>query len=152
MYSFVDQPHGRLAGGSHFLLWAMRCWALCRQRGRCPVVCMAPSFAKARMSAALGDFDAVMHALHQAAPAHMSFADHGYPCITESEAVMLALWCDLAEEQSERVRSMLGIIAPAMATEPLMVRLGRILGAMALVALLPSRSLKSSTAVGEGPL
>ncbi len=149
VYSFVDQPHARLARGSHFLLWAMRCWVLCNQRGRCPVASMARSFSKIGLSGALRDFDALMLALDQLAGRHMAFADHGHVLVTESEAVMLALWSDVGERQIDRAHATLVLLVPAADAEGIMARLETIAGQMARIGLTPTRTLKMASSTAD---
>jgi hypothetical protein len=131
VYSFLDQPHATLAKGNHFLLWAMRCWILCRQQGRCPVESMRHSFSKMGLDAALRDFDALMHALDDHAIDHLSFADHAYRKITESEAVILALWTDVAANVHDRAGAVLALIVQPEKVVEILERLKRVVGHMA---------------------
>lgn len=150
MYSLVDRPHDGLARGSHFLLWAMRCWILCRQQGRCPVRSMRNSFSKMGMGNVLPDFGALMHALDDGARHRMIFGDHGHPRITESEAIMLVLWACIAENEADRAQAILGLAVLETKVDEIMDHLNRIVSHMADLDLSPTRSFQPGFPAASG--
>jgi len=144
MYRFIDQSPDRLAGASHFLWWAMRGWVISIQRNRCPAASLASSFVRMRMHEVLSDFNELMLTLNHRGQRRMSFGDHDYPTITEIEAIMMALWVDIAENELERARAVLTLIVLETKVDYMMARLSRVIAHMASIEFLPSRALQPS--------
>lgn len=143
MYNFVDQPHRRLARGSHVLLWAMRYWAICRKEGRCSVSVMGDSFWAMGLHEVLPDFDRLMRTFHRSGPHHLNFADHAHPVITESEAVLLALWCGVAEGEYDRAEAVLRLMIADDDVCRVVAGLRVVIDHMGALDLMPSAQLQS---------
>lgn len=101
MYDLIDRPISVLPEGSRFLLWAMRGWVATRERNGCPPAKLAPAFLKMAAIEALPHFHIAMSALNSDARELLNFHCIHRQDISESEAVLLQLWSDMAEGQEE---------------------------------------------------
>lgn len=146
MYSFVDQPANRLADGSHFLLWAMRGWSLSANQNRCPTVTLAASFARMGALEVLSDFHELMIGCHSFATCRLMFGELDRPDITASEAVMLALWADVAADRLERVRTVLALIVVETRVGEAVARMVRTAAHLSTLGLAPAGLLHGTVA------
>lgn len=110
MYDFVDRRVDALGQGSRFILWAMRAWVMSIGQGRCPPVALAPAFARMGLLAALPDLHMAMAVLNRDALDTLEFAPLPCPRIGEDEALLLALWRDLAAGQRAAAKATLGLM------------------------------------------
>lgn len=140
MYNFVDRPHRCLGRGHHFLLWAMRCWVLLRERELSTALIMERSFSRLGLLTILPTFDALMDRLHSESTRRLLFGDHAEPMILESEAVMLALWCDVDADGADRAHSVLRLIVREDAVDAIQGRMTCIARCMAAEGLTPAGS------------
>jgi hypothetical protein len=138
MYAFVDRPRDQLVVGSLFVLEAMRAWTAVAGQNRCPCLSLACSFSRAGMREVLDDFNGVMLYIHRARRCRFSFGALYEPNISESEAVLLALWADIAAENMERVRAVLGLMLSKESIEPCTARMTRVAAHMATLGLIPA--------------
>ena len=102
MYDLIDRPISVLPEGSRFLLWAMRAWVSARERNTCPPARLAQAFLKMGAIEALPHFHIAMSALSSDARHVLSFHCMHRLEISESEAVLLQLWNDMAAAAEER--------------------------------------------------
>ena len=96
MYDLVDRPVSILPEGSRFLLWAMRAWVTVQVKGECPPARLAPAFLKMSAIEALPHFHIAMHTLNRAGREAIHFHCPHRGQISDSEAVLLRLWSDMA--------------------------------------------------------
>lgn len=96
MYNLVDRPLSILPEGSRFLLWAMRAWVVVQGRGECPPARLAPAFLKMSAIEALPHFHICMSTLNGAGREVVNFNCPHRDQISDSEAVLLRLWSDMA--------------------------------------------------------
>jgi len=142
MYRFIDQSPDRLTGGAHFLWWAMRGWAICMRRNRCPAASLAISFCRMDMREVLADFNELMLTLHHRGQRLLKLDDRDEATINEVEAVMLAVWADVAEGELERARAALGLMVLETKVDEIMARLGRVAAHMVAIEFPPNRVLE----------
>jgi len=138
MYMFVDRPRDDLVAGSRFVLEAMRAWSAVAGQNRCPCLSLACSFARAGMREVLDDFSGVMRYMHRARRCRLSFGALYEQTISESEAVLLALWADIAAGNSDRVRAVLGLMLSKESIEPCTAHMMRVAAHMATLGLAPA--------------
>lgn len=113
MYRYIDQSPDCLTGGGHLLLWAMRAWAASAEQHRCPCIILRRSFADLQLIEILPDFHQVMLTLHRRGQQPLRFGGPGLSRITESEAVMLALWSDVAGGRERAAKVLALMLAEA---------------------------------------
>jgi hypothetical protein len=116
MYQFVDQPVEHLGNGSRFVLWAMRGWTNALRRERCPRATIGGAFVNMDAGPALPDFHALMVCLHRAGPV-LRMAPLACKRIGEGEAVLLALWQDVAAGRHGNALAALRLILPAASAD-----------------------------------
>lgn len=145
VYSLVDQPHGRLPRGSHFLLWAMRYWVRSRRHGCSPFLGMEESFQAMGLQTILPAFNGVMRAIHEKACCPMDFGDLDHPTITASEAVMLTLWADIGEPLMDRAERVLPLLVGDESAAGVGRQARQIVDLMARIGIAPARSLEPDT-------
>lgn len=137
MYRFVDQRCEQIVAGSRFLLSAMRGWVIFARQGRCPAAGLGPLFAEMEMSDILGEFHAWMLHLHRDARLNLMFGCHCQTDIQEDEALMLALWSDVAFERPSDARGLLQLLVHERSVDEMIARMCRISSHMALHGLAP---------------
>ncbi|MCF8710029.1 hypothetical protein [Rhizorhapis sp. SPR117] len=96
MYDLVDRSVSILPAGSRFLLWAMRGWVSACGRGDCPPGQLAPAFIKSGTIETLSHFHITMCLLNCNGRQILNFHCVHQPQISESEAVLLRLWSEIA--------------------------------------------------------
>ena len=104
MYDFVDQSAARLTEGSRFILWAMREWSSASRGGICPPKVLAPAFLRIEAGEILGDFHTLMVYVHRHGGEQLVFRSTDESIISETEAVLLALWREVTAGRREQVR------------------------------------------------
>lgn len=110
MYDLVDRPIGVLPEGSRFLLWAMRAWVSTRERNACPPAKLGPAFLKVAAIDALPHFHMAMSALSSDSRAVLNFNCIHRPEISDSEAVLLHLWSDMAAGDEDRAVQVMDLL------------------------------------------
>ncbi|WP_157220191.1 hypothetical protein [Flavisphingomonas formosensis] len=110
MYAYVDRPIDTLCNGSRFLLWAMRGWTNAIENRTCPPVALAPGFSSMGLMLMIQDFHLAMALINKDGLARMVLAPMPHRRITEDEAVLLALWCELTLDRRARVRETLALL------------------------------------------
>lgn len=115
MYDLIDRPISVLAEGSRFLLWGMRAWVSARQRNACPPATLAAAFLKMGAIEALPHFHMTMSALNSDARQLLNFHCIHRREISESEAVLLQLWSDMAAGKEERAIKVMELLLEAHA-------------------------------------
>ncbi|RKF22673.1 hypothetical protein D6851_05540 [Altericroceibacterium spongiae] len=138
MYRFIDRSPSRLSEGSHFLLRAMRGWTLAAAARRCPPVSLAGSFAGMELLHVLGDFHQFMCEIHCCGQRLKAMGAITHPRITEFEAVMLALWSDVAQGNEEQVSAVLDLLVSQPSIERLAARMTHIAADMKQADLSPT--------------
>lgn len=138
MYRFVDQPVDRIADGSHFLLWAMRAWVRAAGQERCPAVALASSFTRMSALEVLDDFHGLMLACHVHRTVPLTFGTVHAPRITETEAIMLALWSDTVFDQLEHVRAVFALMIAEAQVGRVVARMVRVAAHMSTLGIAPA--------------
>jgi hypothetical protein len=138
LYSFVDQPADRLVTGSHFILWAMRGWVVSARQNRCPLVTLAPAFSRVNVLEVLRDFHELMLDFHRGSCRCGAFDTLHAPRVTETEAVMLALWSDVVAGRQERANAVLALMVPKSPAGRLHRRMDRVAARMAAMSIAPA--------------
>lgn len=138
MYAFIDQPVDRLGRGSGFILWAMRVWTHATARRNCAPATLAPAFAKMGSLAALGDFHVAMALLNASALEEIGFAPMAHRRIAEGEAIMLALWLDVAGAYMAAARETLALMVDDGAVDPIVAAMELVVTKLETMDLLPS--------------
>ena len=110
MYDVLDRPVTCLHLHARFLLWAMRGWAVAVERRTCPPLALSRGFASIGAQAALPEFHVSLALVNRQGRSAMALAPIECPRIVEDEAILLALWRDLALARFEQVRTMLSLI------------------------------------------
>jgi len=137
MYDFVDRPVEALGQGSRFILWAMRAWVTSIGGGRCPPVALAPAFAKMGLLQALPDLHMAMALLNRDAIEKFEFSAVPGKRIGEHEALMLALWRDLAAMRRDRAEASLRLMIAEDSVALVLAALGEVCGKLAQMDYLP---------------
>lgn len=119
MYGFVDRPVTSLCNGGRFLLWAMRSWTQAFHRGHCPPHAIARGFGGMGALVAVQDFHIAMALLNRDGLETISVAPLEHSLIMEHEAVLLALWRDLANSDPDRMRATFALLVEEDAIAPL---------------------------------
>lgn len=146
MYGFVDQPINRLSHGSRFILWAMRAWIHAMGRKNCPPGVLAPAFAKMQVLPALPDLQIVMVFLNRDALEKRTFSPIECPHIAEDEAVMLALWRDIALGDVANAGITLAMLVEEQAIAPILQAMEALAAKLAEAHLSPAGLATSSEA------
>ncbi|ALJ11602.1 hypothetical protein [Sphingopyxis macrogoltabida] len=133
MYAFVDRPVETLCNSGRFLLWAMRGWTAAVARRNCPPQALHNGFAAVGALPALSEFHAAMISLGAGAREEITLAPMRCRQIGEDEAILIALWHDMAQDR----------VAAAQATLALLVEPGRVVPASTALA---AASLKLAAA------
>lgn len=119
LYAFVDRAVETLPNGGRFLLWAMRGWTHANARGICPPIAIGRGFAGMRVLPALPDFHKAMLFFNRDCVEHMHFSVMSCAQIGEHEAVMIALWRDVATGNSKNLHETLTLLVDDSAILPL---------------------------------
>lgn len=138
MVTFIDQPQNRLVAGSSFLLKAMRAWSAFAEQHRCPLVSLAPSFSRFGLHDALDPLHAIMLAVHRDGRYRLAFGALHDDRVTEGEALLLALWADVAGGNIVRVQAVMELLLAEAAIAPCIACMVRVTGLMTPLGLAPS--------------
>ncbi|MXO64588.1 hypothetical protein [Altericroceibacterium endophyticum] len=144
MYQFVDQPITRLEQGSQFLLAAMRAWEWSALDHRCPKIGLSVSFAQIGLLQALGDFHELMMMLGITSSGQRSFAANRHAPVNEGEAILLAVWSDVAARNYDRPQMVLGALYNASTAQRAVLLTQQVSAQMALIGLFPDAPLENS--------
>lgn len=135
MYEFVDRPVTGLDHGARFLIWSMRSWVKAMGERTCPAGAIAPAFAQWRMLAGLQPFLRVMALLNRHGLENFQFC--ALPCnrVSEHEAIIVSLLCNLRQGRSALVHDTLALLAEEEAIGDLPTSLGALGMAMNAAAI-----------------
>lgn len=146
MYAFVDQSVSRLSHGSRFILWAMRAWIHAMSRKNCPPAALASAFSKMLVLPSLPDLQIVMVFLNRDALDKRVFSPIDCTHISEDEAVILALWRNVATGDLENVRGTLAMMVENQAIAPILQGMEAMVAKLAAAELSPTGMASSSEA------
>lgn len=118
MYAFVDRPVATLSPSEAFLLAAMRRWAAAHRARRCPSAALMAPFAEAGAHAALRHFNMAMMLLVHDGRHPLSFGSPACCRVGDDEAVLLALWRDLAAGRTAAVDATLALLVSSAMIVP----------------------------------
>lgn len=110
MYDVLDRPVTCLHLHARFLLWAMRGWTIAVERRTCPPLALWRGCTSIGAQVALPEFHIGLSLLNRHGRTAMPLAPIECPRIVEDEAILLALWRDLALARFEQVRATLSLI------------------------------------------
>jgi len=124
MYAFVDRPVDSLCNSGRFLLWAMRGWVCAAERGQCPPQRLHRGFVAVNAAGALPDFHVAMALIGTDAVETLLLAP--MPClqISEDEAILLGLWCDISLGDVANARATLALLAEGDSAGPIAKAMG----------------------------
>jgi hypothetical protein len=139
MYEFVDRPVTSLDHGGRFLVWSMRSWVKAMGERTCPAGAIAPAFGQWRMLSGLQPFLRVMAMLNRHGLENFQFC--GLPCnhISEHEAIIVSLLCNLREDRSALVHDTLTLLVEEEAIGDLLTSLSHLGKAMEAATISPGR-------------
>ena len=124
MYAFVDRPVDSLCNSGRFLLWAMRGWVCAAERGQCPPQRLHRGFVAVNAAGALPDFHVAMALIGSDVVETLLLAQ--MPClqISEDEAILLGLWCDISLGDVANARATLALLAEGDSVGPIVKAMG----------------------------
>ncbi|GEM_PF-924068 len=137
MYAFLDQSPSCLSSGSCFLLSAKRGWIMASAQRHCPSLALAGWFSRMNLLEAVNDFSAVMQEFHRSGRQQMLVRDLTYPRITEFEAVMIALWADVATQRTTEAGAVLELMLTEQQVPRTLASMQRMAMAMRAIGLPP---------------
>lgn len=139
MYEFVDRPVTSLDSGGRFLVWSMRSWVKAMGERACPAGTIAPAFAQWRMLSGLQPFLRVMALLNRHGLENFQFC--ALPCnhVSEHEAIIVSLLCNLREERTALVHDTLTLLVEEEAIGDLLSSFSQLGKAMDAAAIPPGR-------------
>lgn len=137
MYRFVDQRCEQIVDGSRFLLSAMRDWVISARLRRCPSATLEPLFSRMNLPDMLGDFHGWMFHLYRDTRLNLTFGCHCEQHILEDEALLLALWSDVACERLEEARALLGLLVHGPSVDAMIADMICIASRMSMQSLAP---------------
>ncbi|PEQ13789.1 hypothetical protein B2G71_05610 [Novosphingobium sp. PC22D] len=120
MYDFIEQPVANLDRSGRFLVWATRGWARAIAARRCPPRVLMRGFNAHGLMDMLPHFHLAMVLLNLEGRDKLAVAPLEHRDIVEHEAVLLALWRDVAFGREARVRATLALLVNEEAVTPLL--------------------------------
>lgn len=139
MYEFVDRPVTSLDHGGRFLVWSMRSWVKAMGDRSCPAGAIAPAFGQWRMLSGLQPFLRLMAMFNRHGLENFQFC--ALPCnhISEHEAIIVSLLCNLREERSGLVHDTLALLVEEEAIGDLLTSLSQLGKALEVAQISPGR-------------
>lgn len=139
MYEFVDRPVTSLDHGGRFLVWSIRSWVKAMGERTCPAGAIAPAFGQWRMLSGLQPFLRIMALFNRHGLENFQFC--ALPCnhISEHEAIIVSLLCNLREERPGLVHDTLALLVEEEAIGDLLTSLDQFGKAMEAAAISPGR-------------
>lgn len=137
MYDYLDQSPACLSSGSCFLLSAKRGWIMAAAQRQCPSLALAGWFSRMNLLEAVNDFSAVMQEFHRSGRQQMLVRDLTYPRITEFEAVMIAVWADVARQRAQEASGVLELLLTEQQVPRTLASMQRMAMAMRAIGLPP---------------
>lgn len=139
MYEFVDRPVTSLDHGGRFLVWSMRSWVKAMGERTCPAGAIAPAFGQWQMLSGLQPFLRAMALFNRHGLENFQFC--ALPCnhISEHEAIIVSLVCNLHEGHSGLVHDTLTLLVEEEAIGELLGALSHLEKAMGAAAISPGR-------------
>ncbi len=110
MYEFLDRPVTTLDRSGSFLVWSMRSWVKSMGQRGCPVTAIAPAFSRWNVIAGLQPFLRIMTLLNRHGLETFQFCAPECNHVSEHEAILLRLTCDLHDGQAQAVRDTLALL------------------------------------------
>ncbi|NYH96133.1 hypothetical protein [Novosphingobium marinum] len=139
MYEFVDRPLARMDYGARFLVFSMRMWVSSLGRKQCPASAVAPGFAKWGMMAGLQAFHRAMLLLNRDGLEQLGFCSLKCNHVSEHEAILLTLACDLGEGRAAHARETLALIVAEDSVEDVLAGIAQTVAAMGTARIAPQR-------------
>lgn len=112
MYRFLDRPVASLAEAETLVLRALRDWTLALHRGRCPVDAVTLRFLSHRCLGGIEPFHDVMSLLGRYGRTRFELACPCSPQVTESEAILLALFLPCGGASADTSRQIAALACP----------------------------------------
>ncbi len=107
-------------------------------QNRCPLITLAPAFSGMNVRQGLGDFHELMLDFHRGGCRCGAFDTLNAPRVTETEAVMLALWSGVVAGRQERANAVLALLVPQSPVGRLYCRMDRVAERMAAMGNAPA--------------
>ncbi|MDE8650129.1 hypothetical protein [Novosphingobium album (ex Liu et al. 2023)] len=143
MYEFVDRPLSTLDPGCRFLVWSMRAWVMMLGNRACPAQAIAPAFARWRMIGGLQPFHRAMLIFNRDALETFAFCSLGCDHVSEHEALILSLACQLRETGPEAARDTLLLLVAEDSVGDLLEALASLNAAMAVAGIFPGEAIQA---------
>jgi hypothetical protein len=124
LYDFLDQSVVKLCPGSRLLLWSLRSWADALARKTCPPAALAPAYAMHDMLAAVNDLHMAAALLNSNGRTKFMLAPLRACRVAEDEALLVALWRDVATGETARARALLEACVDRSSVAPLLTAVG----------------------------
>lgn len=119
MYDMIDRPVTSLGNSGRFLLWALRGWAHALEKGTCPPVALSRGFASVGALQPLPDFHVAMSLLNRQGRDRIALAPLCCTHIVEHEAILMAVFRELALGRIEQARHIVVLLADSDAVSPI---------------------------------
>lgn len=139
MYAFVDRPVTALDHGGRFLLWTLRNWVLALTEGRCAAAAVGPAFAKWDMMPAFPAFHRMLTLLNTYGRETISVSPLACQCVSEDEALFLALINSLEERRPAMVRDTVALLVEEEHVGSMLASISCLGGAMMDVGIFPHK-------------
>lgn len=137
LYDFLDQPVAKLCAGSRLLLWSLRAWADALARKSCPPAAIAPAYAMHQLLPAVNDLHMAAALLNSNGRTKFMLAPLRACRVSEDEALLIALWRDVASGDEPRARALLEACVDRSSVAPLMVAVGEHAAKMTIAGFAP---------------
>lgn len=137
MYDLIDRRVDALEQGSRFLLWSMRSWVASMTERLCPCQVLGPVFSKMGLLNALPDIHMAMSLLNQNALGQLSLSPVSEMHISESEALLLCIWRDMAWGRGAAARSTLELMVDSDSVGAIFVAIGASTSRLAAMDMSP---------------
>ena len=110
MYHFLDRPVTTLDAGGRFLIWAMRSWVKVMGERSCPGTAIAYAFGRWNVIAGLQPFLRIMALFNRHGLETFQFCALQCNHVSEHEAILLSLVCDLRDAEPQAIRDTLAML------------------------------------------
>jgi len=137
LYDFLDQPVVKLCAGSRLLLWSLRAWADALGRKTCPPAAIAPAYAMHDMLPAVNDLHMAAALLNTNGRTKFMLAPLRACRVAEDEALLIALWRDIATGEEARAKAMLEQCADKSSVAGLLTAIGEHAAKMTVAGFAP---------------
>lgn len=144
MYDFLDRPVTGLDHGGRFLIWSMRSWVKAMGERQCPGGVLGAAFAHWHMIAGLQPFLRAMALFNRHGLATFQFCALACNHVSEHEAIILSLVCDLHDARPEALRDTLALLVEEDSIGELIAALSALGRCLDAATLFPARPVTAN--------